>query len=214
MQRLFYIFLFFVLFSSCNGKKQEVIENISDLEAIKKRGVLRVATLSRSSSFFILNEQKMGYEYELAKRFSNSLGLEMEMVTARDMNELVEKLMQKEIDLVAYPLIITNEFKEKVRYAEHPYFTKQFLIQSRKKDKKLLSDVTELIGKEVYVVENSKYYHRLLNLNNEVGGGIIIRTVSNETDEEKLIEMVAQNKIPFTVSDENIALISFRHTLR
>jgi membrane-bound lytic murein transglycosylase F len=208
MKKILYILLFTFLFLSCNGKKQEVIENVSDLEAIKKQGVLRVATLSRSISFFVLNEQDMGYEYELADRFSKSLELEMEVVIARDMNDLVEKLVQKEVDLIAYPLIITNEFKEKVQYTEHVYFTKQFLIQSKKKGEKLLSDVTELIGKEVCVVENSKYHDRLINLNNEVGGGIIIRTVSNETDEEELIEMVAKNKIPFTVSDENIALIN------
>ncbi len=208
MQKLLYILLSTVLLLSCSGKKQEVVENISDLEAIRKRGVLRVATLSRSTSFFVLNEQNMGYEYELAERFSKSLGLEMEVVIARDMNGLVEKLEQKEVDLIAYPLIITNELKNKVRYTEHDYITKQVLVQSPKKGEKLLSDVTELIGKEVYVAEGSKYYTRLSNLNNEVGGGIIIRTIANETDEEKLIEMVAKGKIPFTITDDNIASIN------
>jgi len=129
-------------------------------------------------------------------------------VIALDMNDLVEKLVQKEVDLIAYPLIITNEFKNKVRYTEHDYITKQVLVQAKKKEEPLLKDVTELIGKEVYVVENSKYHDRLLNLNSEVGGGILIQTVSNETNEEKLIEMVSQNEIFFTVVDDNIANIN------
>ncbi len=208
MQKLFYILLSAFLLLSCGGKKQEVVENISGLEAIRKRGVLRVATLSRSTSFFVLNEQNMGYEYELAERFSKSLKLEMEVVIARDMNDLVEKLERKEVDLIAYPLIITNELKNKVRYTEHDYITKQVLVQSLQKGKKRLSDVTELIGKEVYVAEDSKYYTRLSNLNSEVGGGIIIRTIAGETDEEKLIEMVANGEIPFTITDDNIANVN------
>jgi len=178
------------------------------LEIIKERGVLRVATLSRSTSFFVLKGQNLGYEYELADRFSKSLGLEMEIIIARDMNDLVDMLCRKEVDLVAYPLAITNEFRNKVRYTEHEYITRQVLVQPKKKEEPLLSDVTQLIGKEIHVVENSKYYDRLLNLNSEVGGGIIIRTVSNETDEEKLIEMVSQNEISFTVTDDNIANIN------
>jgi membrane-bound lytic murein transglycosylase F len=78
----------------------------------------------------------------------------------------------------------------------------------KKKEKPLITDVTRLIGKEICVVENSKYHNRLRNLNDETGGGIIIRTVSNEMDEEKLIEMVSTGKIALTVADNNIANIN------
>ena len=208
MKKSFYISFLFLVFLSCGNRHSETTENISDLETIKERGVLRVATLSRSTSFFVLKGQNLGYEYELADRFSKSLELEMEVIIAPDMNDLVDKLYNGEVDLIAYPLTITNEFKSKVRYTEHEYITKQVLVQLPKKGEPLISDVTRLIGKEIYVVENSKYHNRLSNLNNEVGGGIIIQTVSNETDEEKLIEMVSQGKISFTVTDDNIANIN------
>ncbi len=204
MKGTLYILLFFSVLLSCTNHSSTT-EDISDLEVIKRRDTLRVATLSRSTSFFLFKGQNLGYEYELADRFSKSLGVKMEIITALDMNDLVEKLCKKEVDLIAYPLTVTNELKNKVWYTEHEYITKQVLVQSKKKGENLISDVTELIGKEIYVVENSKYYDRLLNLNNEVGGGIIIRTVSNETDEEKLIEMVSGGKILFTVTDDNIA---------
>jgi len=202
------ILLLFSILLSCKNKKHDNSENISDLEIIKEKGVLSVATLSRSTSFFVLKGQNLGYEYELAERFSKSLGVKMEIIIAPDMNKLVDMLYNQEVDLIAYPLTVTNEFKEKVRYTEHEYITKQVLVQPRKKGKHLISDVTELIGKEIYVVENSKYHDRLLNLNRETGGGIIIKTVSNEMDEEKLIEMVFNGIIPFTVTDDNIANVN------
>ena len=208
MKKSFYISFLLLVFFSCGNRHSDTTENISDLEAIKEKGVLRVATLSRSTSFFVLKGQNLGYEYELADRFSKSLGVEMEVITALDMNDLVDKLYNGEVDLIAYPLTVTNEFKSKVRYTEHEYITKQVLVQLNKKEEPLISDVTQLIGKEIYVVENSKYHNRLSNLNNEVGGGIVIHTVSNETNEEKLIEMVSQGEIPFTVTDDNIANVN------
>jgi membrane-bound lytic murein transglycosylase F len=207
---LHYLVIIVVLvFSSCGNQNTiEFGRSSSDLEDILDRGVIRVATLSRSTSFFVLKNQNMGYEYELAERFARALNVELEIITALDMNDLVEKLDRNEVDLIAYPLTITNEFKGKVRYTDHEYITHQVLIQRQNPQDVLLTDVTQLIGKEVYVVDGSKYHFRLLNLNDEVGGGIIIRAVSNNEDEEKLIEKVANGEISFTVADDNIANVN------
>ena len=45
---------------------------------------------------------------------------------------------------------------------------------------KPLTDVTELIGKDVYV-KPGKYYDRLVNLDKELGGGIHIHKVTNDS---------------------------------
>ena len=169
--------------------------------------VLKVATLSRSTSYFNLHGEEMGYEYEMASKFANSLGLKLEILLAKDMEGLVDLLSNEEVDLVAYPLTITNEYKEKVRYTAHEYISNQVLVQRKPKGGKgkLLNDVTELIGRSVYVVENSKYHERLKNLNGELGGGIDIQVVSNEEDEESLIKKVSKGEIDFTLADNNIA---------
>ncbi|MCQ2218860.1 MAG: transporter substrate-binding domain-containing protein [Paludibacteraceae bacterium] len=167
--------------------------------------VLKVATLSRSTSYFNLQGKEMGYEYEMASKFANSLGLNLEILLAKDMEELVEMLSNEEVDLVAYPLAITNEYKGRVKFTEHEYVTNQVLVQRKEKNARLLNDVTELIGRRVFVVENSKYLERLTNLNNELGGGIEIQVVTNEEDEETLIKKVSEGEIDFTLADNNIA---------
>lgn len=64
---------------------------------------------------------------------------------------------------------------------------------------KSLKDVTELVGKDIYV-KPGKYYDRLVNLNNELGGGIHIHKVTSDSiTVEDLITQVAQGKIPYTV---------------
>ena len=59
---------------------------------------------------------------------------------------------------------------------------------------KVLTDVTQLVGKEVYV-KPGKYFDRLTNLNKELGGGIKIRKVEVDSiTVEDLITQVYQGK--------------------
>src|SRR5690554_3074724 len=50
-----------------------------DLDAIKKRGKLVALTLNSSTSYFVYRGQAMGYEYELLKRFTASIGVDLEI---------------------------------------------------------------------------------------------------------------------------------------
>lgn len=71
-----------------------------------------------------------------------------------------------------------------------------------------MKDVTELIGKDVYV-KPGKYYERLVNLDKELGGGIHIHKVSYDSITiEDLIMQVSQGKIPYTVADNDVARLN------
>lgn len=71
-----------------------------------------------------------------------------------------------------------------------------------------MKDVTELVGKDIYV-KPGKYYDRLVNLNSELGGGIRIHEVTNDSITiEDLITQVAQGKILYTVADNDLARLN------
>ena len=83
------------------------------------------------------------------------------------------------------------------------------MIQRANKGDKLLTDVTQLIDKNVYVKPNTKYSERLKNLDEELGGGIHIQKVENDSiATEDLIEMVSLGEIPYTISDDNTARLN------
>jgi len=86
----------------------------------------------------------------------------------------------------------------------------QVLVQAIKPGLKPLTDVTELIGKDIYVNAGTPWHERLKNLNAELGGGIHICEIEKDSmlTEEDLIEMVASGKIPYTVSDEKLARLN------
>lgn len=181
----------------------------SDLQKILDTGVLRAVTLSRSTSYFDYRGEDMGFEYELVEGLADFLGVQLEILSAKNVSHMIEMLENGEVDLIAYPITITPERKEKLLFAYHENITNQVLVQRKgKKGSIEVKDVSDLIGKEVSVVENTKYAHRLGNLNKELGGGIIIDTVSLSEDEESLIEKVSLGEIPYTVADNNIAKVN------
>ena len=72
----------------------------------------------------------------------------------------------------------------------------------------LIHDAIELIGDTVSVRANSSYMNRLENLMEEMGGTIYIDTLSADLSTDKIIEMVVNGKIKYTVADNNIASIN------
>jgi membrane-bound lytic murein transglycosylase F len=166
-------------------------------------------TLNSSISYFDYRGEPMGFQYELAKQFAQSLGLELEIKTAKNIDALVQMLLQGEGDLIAYPLPITKEFKNSVTFCGEDIITHQVLVQrSSTKNLKALTNVTELIGKNVYA-KPGKHLDRLINLNKELGGGILIHEINNDSiTHEDLIMQVSNGTIDYTLSDNDLARLN------
>ena len=183
-------------------------EEADDLQQIKDSGELVVLTLYSSTSYFIYRGQDMGFQYELSEQFAKSLGVKLRIEVARNVHELIEKLQAGKGDLIAYNLPITKEWKDSLLYCGEEVITHQVIVQRNGGRTKPLKDVTELIGKDVYV-KPGKYYERLVNLDEELGGGIHIHKVTNDSiSAEDLITQVAQGKIPYTVADNDVAQLN------
>jgi membrane-bound lytic murein transglycosylase F len=191
--------------------QQQAVVDIDhyDLTHMKDSGVLVALTLNSSISYFDYRGEPMGFQYELAKHFAQSLGLKLEMKTARNMEDLVHMLLRGEGDLIAYPLPITKEFKDSVDFCGEDIITHQVLVQRNgNKSQKALTNVTELIGKDVYA-KPGKHLDRLINLDKELGGGIRIHEVTNDSiTNEDLMMQVANGTIDYTLSDNDLARLN------
>lgn len=213
-----HIYLFSILLISAiaaggcggNGSADTVDSASSSSGRLQLPDTLRVGTLYSPTSYFIYRETEMGYDYDLARRFASDKGMEMQIVVANNLARAVEMLDSGLIDLLAYEVPVTAEYRERVVACGVENITHQVLVQPRRAPDSLrITDVTQLAGREVYVENDSKYYHRLLNLNNEIGGGINIRPVERDTlITEDLIAMVSDGEIPLTVVDSDIAALN------
>lgn len=204
-----YILLFLLIicaFPSCKSKKEKAVY---DFEQIKEKGELTIITLNSSTSYFIYKEEPMGYDYDLAQDFCDHYGLTLNVKVAENVTRLVQMLNNGEGDLIAFAVPILNELKDSVTYCGLEQISHQVLVQNADDKDSILTDVTGLIGKEVFVEKNTKYHQRLLNLDAELGGGITIHALSEDTiTSEDLIELVALDKIKYTVCDEYIAKLN------
>ena len=196
------IFLFIFAIISCNNKIDRNIEtyNMPD--------TLRVGTLYSPTTFFIYKGDTLGYEYERINNFAQDKNLKVKFIITNNLPHMIELLDSGKIDIIAYEVPIINEYKEQVIPCGSENITNQVLVQP--KSSNLITDAIQLIGKDIYVEMGSKYESRLKNLDNEVGGGIIIHSISPDSAvTEDLIEMVADKKIPFTIVLYFILAFSF-----
>ena len=205
------VFIFhFITFSSCNNSKNKEDEKVvTDLQLIKENGKLTAVTLNTSTSYFIYKMEQMGYEYELIENFAESLGLELEIKIAENVTRLEDMLMNGEADIVAYPIQMDNVMKNKYLFCGVEQQNHLVIVQRTAKGDTIIKDVTELLGKEVWVKDKSREQERLISLNTELGGGIVIRNIERDTiTTEDLIEMVSNGEIQYTVSDNKLAQIN------
>ena len=169
---------------------------------------LRVGTLYSPTSFFIMRGDTMGYDYDRICDFARSRGVGLKFVVAKNMSSLVEMLQQGVVDILAYEIPITAEYRQQVLSCGAVNETHQVLIQHA--GDSLISDVTQLVGRDVYVEKGTKYESRLRNLDSELGGGIRIHAMGDTLMPEDLIAMVQSHELPLTIVDSDIA--QFNHT--
>lgn len=181
---------------------------LRDLPQITDSGELVVLTLYRSTSYFIYRGEPMGFQYELSEQFARSLGLKLRIEVARNPDDLIRKLLDGEGDLIAYNLPVTKEGKDSLTYCGEDVITHQVIVQRNDKRRQVLTNVTQLVGKDVYA-KPGKYLQRLRNLDQELGGGIRIHEVCNDSiTTEDLMMQVSEGKIDYTVADNDLAQLN------
>ncbi|MBI4930111.1 MAG: transporter substrate-binding domain-containing protein [Bacteroidetes bacterium] len=194
------------------------LKNAIDIPQILTRKKLVALTDNSSTSYFIYKGEPMGYEYELLQLFAKSLNVELKIIMAKNMNEILEQLRKGEADIVCANLTVTEERMKKVNFSEPLIYTRQVLVQKKPKgwqnmnaeklSGNLVRTAIDLSGKNVYVRKSSSFYSRLVNLQEEIASKINITEVPGEITTEELIAMVASGKIPYTIADENVAMVN------
>ena len=189
-----------------------------DLSQIRERGFLQAILDNNSISYFIYRGQPMGYEYELLQSLTQYLKIELKIRVISGIEQSIDLLNKGEGDLLAFPLTITQDRTEYLSFTNAQFNTCQVLVQKKpanwrrmpptRVERSLVRNPVELIGKEIHVLNESSFKERLVNLSQEIGGGIIIREDSAAAETESLIEKVALGEIQYTVTDQTIGMVN------
>ncbi|MBP5318859.1 MAG: transglycosylase SLT domain-containing protein [Paludibacteraceae bacterium] len=184
-------------------RKSVPTDEVRDLAQIVESGVLRVVTMSGPMSYFSYKDNDMGYEYEFAKHLAEELGVEMQLLVVDNTEEMVASLLTGKADLIAYRLPCTTQNKDRVLFTKREYITNQVIVQC--KSDTMVRNILDLNGKEVHVIKNSIYENRLRNINEEIGGDMIIVEADDSLTLDDLISQVAHKQIGITIADMDLA---------
>lgn len=188
-----------IISESCRHTQNETI-----VSSYNFPDTVRVGTLYSPMSYFQYRDQEMGYDYALIKQLAENKGAILDLHIAPSVNAMISLLDSGMIDIAAYDMPLTGETLEKIVPCGYEHVTTQVLVQKKGHEK--LTDVTELIGKDVYVEKDSKYYYRIINLNDELGGGINIHVVEEDSIiAEDLLERVSDGTIAYSIVDSEVA---------
>lgn len=187
-------------FTECKQNKGNLNDHGAHLDTLK------VVTLYGPTSYFDYRGEIMGIDYDNVRRFAEDEGMELDIKILKNIQELIAELKSGNAHLAAYPIPSISEFNSEIIHCGAMEISRQVLVQKNKTDK--LKDVTELVGKDIYVEKDSKFLYRLQNLNDELGGGINIHILKSDTIvSEDLLRMIHNGEIDYAVVDSQTATL-------
>ena len=147
-----------VALSICACERQPVNE-IVDLPQIMERKKLVVATCSNAVDYFVYKGEPMGFHYELFTELGKHLGLKVEFLVGKSYAENVQRLADRQCDIVASELLTDNSMP--ATCIDTLYMERQTLVQrkpdqwkkmtAQQLEQSLMRDPENLNGKTVYV---------------------------------------------------------------
>jgi membrane-bound lytic murein transglycosylase F len=195
---LIVVFLCIPLLTSCAGE--------DSLDRIEKSGEITVLTQNNAHCSYTYRDNPMGFEYDLAKAFSQYLGVKLKVVTP-PWEELIEELKRGKGDFIAASMTITPSRRKEVEFSDGYLRIQQKVITHKNHPR--IKKLEDLKGKTIHVRRGTTYAERLAEIKDD-GLDINIKLYEDVPTEE-LIMMLAQREIEVTVADSNIALLNRRY---
>jgi membrane-bound lytic murein transglycosylase F len=172
-----------------------------DLDAIQKRGILRIAMPNNSLSYFFFRGAPFGHQYSLGLRLAKELGVRLEVVVARRQRDLLPLLLSGRADLVAGTLTDTDQRRDTVDFSVPLARVDELLVQPS--GEPLIKSVDQLAGRQVHVRRTSSYWETLSRLQASVPTLELV-AADSEMETEQLIDLVGAGRVPLTVADYDI----------
>ncbi len=205
-QRIIFIFFMLGLVFSCDEKHEP-----ASFSRIIERGYVTVGTLYGANSFYMQGsgaqvDDFAGFEYELAKKYAQSLNVELKIVPSYNLDELFIKLNNGDVDFLAAGLSVTDKRLQRFRFApSYQEATQKLVFKQGQPWPRKLADLT---GKLMVTADSS--YVENLELLKQANPELTWQESKNFDSEELLLKVLAE-EIDYTIIDSNILAINRRY---
>ncbi len=173
-----------------------------DLDAIERRGSIRVLTRNNSVNYFLYRGRLMGFDYELAEMAARDAGVRLEMVVPPRFADLIPWLLEGRGDVIAASMSITPDRQEQIAFTRPYLYVHEVIVEPADTEEPLRS-IEDLTGREIHVQRSTSYFRTLQALQDVVGPFTIVEA-SEELEIEDLVAAVGEGTIPLTVADSHL----------
>ena len=170
------------------------------LERVREAGVLHVVTRNSPTTYFQDINGETGFEYELSKQFAESLGVELQMEMADNLDDLFVRLNDPAgADLAAAGLAGSPGRMDQARFS-HAYLevTPQIVYRNGKRRP---SQPKDMLGQRIMVLKGSSHAEQLAALKVEMPE--LKYEQSDAVEVADLLRMVDEGVIDLTLVDSN-----------
>ena len=183
----------FLMLGSCAEKP-------SELERIQEEGVLRVITRNSPSTYFQDRNGEAGFEYELVKRFANTLGVKLQIETADNIEEIFNRLNRPGGPALAAAGLVASEGRQELARFTRSYLDVTTQVVYRSGQRRPTSP-KDLIGKRILVLKGSSQAEKLASL--QVEYPELRYDESDAVEVVDLLRMVDEGQIDLTLVESN-----------
>ncbi len=187
-----------------------------DLEEMRQRRLIRVLVSHSKTNFFSVMGRPRGFEYELLRKFEESLNAgvsrrELKTTLAFvpvPLETSLAALVEGRGDMVAAGLTITPERQESVAFTE-PYLQGVEEIVVTRRGLEGLESLADLGGRPVLVRRGSSYAQHLVELSQSLEGQgrdpVEIVEAAAGLETEDILELVNAGAVELTLADRHVA---------
>ncbi len=178
----------------------------AQLQRIIDRGYVQVGTTFGPNSYYIDAQGPAGFEYELAKKYADSIGVDLKVVPSYSLEELFHKLDNNQVDFVAAGLAVTPNRLKNYNFApSYDEISQKLVFKQGQVRPRQLDDLT---GKFM-VTANSSHVENLQQLK-QVNDQLQWQETA-DLDSEELLISILKGEIDYTVIDSNTLAIQRRY---
>lgn len=178
------------------------------LNTILEKGEITFITRNNAHCYYIYQDQKMGFEYDLAKEFAAFLGVKLIIKSRYDeLGKMIPALKKNKGQVIAASQSASSYKNAGVVLSDGYMTIQQRIIVAR--DNHNVRKLTDLQNKIIHVKRGTSYYQQLEKLKHD-GMDFEIKTV-RDIQTEDLIRQVARGEIEITIADSNVAMLNRRY---
>jgi len=179
------------------------------LNQVLETGELVIVTRNSSTTYYEGPGGKTGFEYDLAKRFADSLGVKLKVITSDNLREIFQILNSGKAHFAAAGLTITESRKDYVRFtASYMQITEQLVYNNQSYRPKKITDLQDGI---LEVIDDSSHIDSLNILKKQHPD--LSWIAQQNIESEQLLYLVENQLIDFTVADSNEVSLNQRFLL-